>query len=78
MNQSFLKTLANGKHTMTIVYEDGSVTTDFTISNSPTIEKNPKTTDFGTTTILLIVIGIIGFIVLYVTRSQKSIMINIE
>lgn len=43
LNASYLNTLSTGTHTLTFVYNDGNVSTNFTVAN--TTSNNPKTGD---------------------------------
>ena len=58
LKTAYLDTLSEGEHTLTFVYEDGDVSTNFTIANKT---NNPKTGDIGITVwICLMIVSVAG------------------
>ena len=72
LNASFLKTVKDGKHKVTFVYEDGEVDTYLTVKTNnnnnnntkPKEETNPKTGDNIYSYIAMFIFSIIGLTIL--------------
>lgn len=81
LKADYLQTLSVGKHTMTIVYNDGECNTEFEIkaatkveiTNNETLnEENPKTYDGITTWIILGLISMSGIVGTSIYRKKLS------
>lgn len=75
LKTSYLNSLSVGKHTLTFVYDNGSVDTTFTVLKETTKKtiNNPKTSDNIEIYLSMLILSIIGFMGLYTIRKKSNI-----
>ena len=66
LKEEYIKTLSDGEHTLTIVYNDGEVETKFTVLK----DENPNTIDVVQTVAIISLASIIMMIVLFIANKK--------